>query len=57
MTTLEHDKCSDKTPKTGAVRMGREVSSKKASCCHSEKDAQCADQKEKTRKDQASSLV
>jgi hypothetical protein len=51
MATLQHDKCSDKTPNTGAVRMGREVSGKKASCCHSEKDAECADQKEKTRKD------
>jgi hypothetical protein len=57
MTTLPDDKCSDKTKKTGVVRMGREVSSKKASCCDSEKDAECADKKEKTRMNQASSLV
>jgi hypothetical protein len=31
MKTSQDDKCSDKTKETGAVRMGREVSSKKAS--------------------------
>jgi hypothetical protein len=57
MTTLQNDKCPDKATKTGTVRMGREVSSKKASCCDSEKDTECADKKEKTRKNEASSLV
>jgi hypothetical protein len=57
MTTTQDDKCSNKTKKTGEVRMGREVSSKQASCCDSEKDAECSDKKEKTRENQASSLV
>jgi len=57
MKTLQDDKCSDKTKKTGKVRMGREVSSKKACCCDSEKDDECADKKERTRMDHASSLV
>jgi hypothetical protein len=57
MKTLQEDKCSDKTKKTGEVRMGREVSSKKASGCDSEKDTQCSDKKEELREDRASSLV
>jgi len=57
MTTSQDDKCSNTTRKTGEVRMGREVSSKKASCCDSEKDAECSDKKERARENQASSLV
>jgi len=59
MKTVQADKHSDKTTKTGEVRMGREVSSKKASGCDSENDSKCADKKEKQeiREDKASSLV
>jgi hypothetical protein len=57
MTILQDDKCPDKTRKTGTVRMGRDVSVKKTSCCGSEKDTACADKKEKTRMNEASSLV
>jgi hypothetical protein len=57
MNKLHDDKCSDKTKKTGEVRMGREVSSKNASGCDSEKDTQCPDKKEELREDRASSLV
>jgi hypothetical protein len=57
MNKLQDDKCSDKTKKTGEVRMGREVSSKKASGCDSEKDTKCSDKKEELREDRASSLV
>ena len=47
MKTLQDDKCSDKTQKTGEVRMGREVPIiKKASGCDSEKDTKCSDKKE-----------
>jgi hypothetical protein len=57
MKTLQDDKCPDKTRKPGKVRMGREVSTKKASGCDSEKNAECADTKVKTREDVAGSLV
>jgi len=57
MNKLQDDKCSDKTKKTGEVRMGREVSSKKASGCDSEKNTKCSDKKEELREDRASSLV
>jgi len=58
MSILQDDKCTDKTRKTTEIRMGREVPiSKQASCCDSEKDAECADKKEKTREDMASSKV
>jgi hypothetical protein len=57
MTTLQNNKCSDKTAKVGEVRMGREVTNKKTNCTDSEHDAECADKKEKTRMDNASSLV
>jgi len=57
MKTLQNDKCSDTTKKTGEVRMGREVSSKKASGCDSGKDAKCSDKKEELREDRASTLV
>jgi hypothetical protein len=57
MTKLQDDKCSDKIMKTGEVRMGREVSSKNASSCDSEKNSQCPDKKEELREDRASSLV
>jgi hypothetical protein len=57
MKTLQDDKCSDKTKKTGEVRMGRAVSSKKASDCGSGRDAKCSAKKEELREDRASSLV
>jgi hypothetical protein len=57
MTKFQDDKCSDKTKKTGEVRMGREVSSKNVSSCDSGKDAKCSDKKEELREDRASSLV
>jgi hypothetical protein len=57
MNKLPDDKCSDKTKKTGEVRMGREVSGKNASGCDSEKDTKCSDKKEEIREDRASSLV
>jgi hypothetical protein len=57
MKTSQDEKCSDKTQKTGEVRMGREVSSKKTSCCDSEKDDKCSDKKEETREELASSKV
>jgi hypothetical protein len=58
MKTLPDDKCSDKTKKTGVVRMGHEVSSKGAAGCESETDSKCADKKkEEKREDRASSLV
>jgi len=57
MKTSQNDKCSDKSKKTGEVRMGHEVSSEKTSCCGSEKDDKCSDKKEKTREDMASSKV
>lgn len=58
MKTLYKDKSSDKPKKTGEVRMGREVSSNKASDCGSEKDTKCSDKKkEEAREDRASSLV
>ena len=57
MKTLQEDMRSDKTKKTGEVRMGREVSSKKASGCDTEKDSKCSDKNEKLREDRASSLV
>jgi hypothetical protein len=57
MKTLQDDKCSDKTKKTGEVRMGREVSSKKSSSCDSGHDTKCSDKKEELREDRASALV
>jgi hypothetical protein len=57
MTTTQNDKCTDKTPKTGEIRMGREVAAKKDSCCDSDHAAKVADIKAKTRENQASSLV
>jgi hypothetical protein len=57
MDKLQDDKCSDKTKKTGEVRMGREVSSKNASGCDSEKDPKRPDKKEELREDRASALV
>ena len=58
MTTSQDNKCTDKTKKTTEIRMGREVPVfKKASCCDSEKDAECADKKEKTRENLAGSKV
>jgi hypothetical protein len=57
MNKLQDDKCSDKTKKTGEVRKGREVSSKNASSCDSEKNTKCSDKKEELREDRASSLV
>jgi hypothetical protein len=57
MKTLQSDKCSDKTKEIGEVRMGREVSRKKASGCDSGKDAKCSDKKEKTHENLASSSV
>jgi hypothetical protein len=57
MKTLQDNKSSDKSKKTGAVRMGRDVSSIKASSCDSGKNAQCADKKEEIRENRASALV
>jgi hypothetical protein len=58
MKTLQEDKSPDKTKKTGEVRMGREVSSKRASDCDSGKNTECSDKKkEEAREDRASSLV
>ena len=57
MNKLQDDKRSDKTKKTGELRMGRETSSKNASSFDSGKDTKCSDQKEEIREDRASSLV
>ena len=59
MKTVQADKHTDKTKTTGVVRMGREVSSKKTTCCDSESDSKCSENKEKQeiREDKASSLV
>ena len=58
MKTLQDEKSSDKTVKTGVVRMGREVSSKGTSSCDSKTDTKCSDKKkEENREDKASSLV
>jgi hypothetical protein len=59
MKTVQADKHTDKTKTTGVVRMGREVSSNKASGCDSEHDSKCAEnkQKQEIREDKASSLV
>ena len=58
MKTLQDEKHSDKAKKTGAVRMGREVSSKGTSGCDSETDSKCSDKKkEENREGQASSSV
>jgi hypothetical protein len=58
MKTSLHDKSPDKTKKTTAVRMGREVPIvNKPSCCDSGTDAKCPDKQAAVREDRASSLV
>jgi hypothetical protein len=57
MSTRQADKTPDKNKKTGEVRMGREVSSKKGADCNSGKDTECSDRKEEIRENRASSLV
>ena len=55
MKTTQADKIDDKTKKTGEVRMGRVVTSKKASDGNSKTSAK--NEKEELREDRASSLV
>ncbi|MGC9943369.1 MAG: hypothetical protein ABSE48_16200 [Verrucomicrobiota bacterium] len=58
MKTLQDDKCADKTKNTTDIRMGREVSGKKAADCGSGQDTKCSDKKkEEEREDRASSVV
>ncbi len=58
MKTSQDDKCCDKTKPATEIRMGREVPVlKKATSCDSGKDAKCADKKDKTSENLASSLV
>ena len=65
MTKLQDDKCSDKTKKTGEVRMGREVKTKDgrevkpkhSSCLGNEAATEAEDKKIEAREDRASSLV
>ena len=65
MTKLHDDKCSDKTMKTGEVRMGREVKTKDgrevkpkhSSCVGNEAATKAEDKKTEAREDRASSLV
>ena len=65
MTKLHDDKCSDKTMKTGEVRMGREVKTKDgrevkpkhSSCVGNEAATEAEDKKTEAREDRASSLV
>ncbi len=59
MNTIQDNKCTDQATKTGVVRMGREVGSKKTSCGDPDKDAKRAEnwEKERIRENEASSLV
>jgi hypothetical protein len=55
MKTTQADKIDDKTKKTGEVRMGRVISSKKAAS--SDPKSPAKNEKEELREDQASALV
>jgi len=57
MKTSHDDKCCDQTKPATEVRMGREVASIKLPSCNSDKNAKCADQKEKDAENAASSGV
>jgi hypothetical protein len=65
MKTTQDTKCSDKTEKTGAIRMGREVNTKDgrevkpkhSSCLGNEAATEAEDNKTEAREDRASSTV
>ena len=59
MKTVQADKPAAKTTQTGEVRMGRDVSNKKAAAGNSASDAKAAQKKQKAelQEDKASALV